>query len=50
MIDFLRDFLRFAIGRKKLWLIPLAFLIALFGLLFSLSHNPNVAPFVYTLF
>jgi len=41
------DFLRV---RKKLWLLPIIFMMALFGGLIVLTQGSAVAPFIYTLF
>ena len=36
--------------RKKLWLLPILIVLALFGALIVLSQGSAVAPFIYTLF
>ena len=46
----LRDFLRFAAVRKKLWLFPVIVVLLLLGLLIVLTQVVAVSPFVYTLF
>ncbi len=43
LIDFLRQ-------RKKYWLIPIVFVLFIFGGLIVLSSGSAVAPFIYTLF
>lgn len=40
----------FARARKKLWLIPLLFVLGGLGLLLFLVEGTAVSPFVYTLF
>ena len=40
-------FLRF---RKKLWLLPMLLVMALFGVLLIIAQTSAVAPFIYTLF
>jgi hypothetical protein len=41
---------RFARVRKKYWLLPMTFVMALFGALLVLTQGSAIAPFVYTLF
>ena len=36
--------------RKKFWLIPVIFMMAVFGGLVVLSNGSVIAPFIYTLF
>ena len=50
MVDFLKEFWEFLMERKKYWLFPLIFIIALFGILIVLSQGSAVAPFIYTIF
>tara|TARA_B100001540_G_C15528557_1_gene515793 strand:+ start:247 stop:399 length:153 start_codon:yes stop_codon:yes gene_type:complete len=50
MVDFLKEFLEFLKERKKYWLFPLIFILALFGILIVLSQGSAVAPFIYTIF
>ena len=50
MIDFLRDFFAYLKERKKWWLIPVIFILLLFGALIVLSSGSAIAPFIYTLF
>lgn len=47
---FFKEFVRFAIHRKKFWLIPLLLGMALIGGLLFYSQGTVVAPFIYTLF
>ena len=35
---------------KKYWLVPIAIVFVLFGLLIVFSQSSAVAPFIYTLF
>ena len=37
-------------ARKKLWLVPLLLVLALFGGLIVLTQGSAIAPFIYTLF
>jgi hypothetical protein len=36
--------------RKKYWLLPIVFMMALFGGLIVLTQGSAVAPFIYTVF
>ena len=47
-VGLLRDLVAFARQEKKYWIIPLAFLLLLVGLLIVVSYTAS--PFVYTLF
>ena len=49
-MDFLREFVRFIVARKKYWLIPTIITILLFGGLIVLTQGTAVAPFIYTIF
>lgn len=35
---------------KKWWLIPMAIILVLFGLLLAFATSTGLAPFIYTLF
>lgn len=35
---------------RKYWLVPIAIVLALFGLLMVFAQSSVVAPFIYTLF
>ena len=50
MIDFFKEFLEFLLVRKKYWLFPILFILALFGFLIVLSQGSVIAPFIYTIF
>jgi hypothetical protein len=50
MISFLREFWEFLKVRKKYWLLPILFVLVLFGALIILSQGSAVAPFIYTIF
>tara|TARA_B100001964_G_scaffold8170_1_gene8790 strand:+ start:27 stop:179 length:153 start_codon:yes stop_codon:yes gene_type:complete len=50
MISFLKEFLEFLKVRKKYWLLPILFVLVLFGVLIILSQGSAVAPFIYTIF
>ena len=50
-MEFLRDFWRFLMARKKYWLIPVILVVILLGLLLVLAENPATGGgFVYTFF
>lgn len=48
--SFVAEFWMFLRERRKLWLIPLMIMVALFGGLLIASQGSVVAPFIYTLF
>tara|TARA_Y100000816_G_C25728263_1_gene383649 strand:+ start:332 stop:484 length:153 start_codon:yes stop_codon:yes gene_type:complete len=50
MLSFFKEFFLFLRERKKYWLIPIIFVLALFGALIVLSQGSVVAPFIYTIF
>jgi Family of unknown function (DUF5989) len=50
MIEFLAELWRFMRVRKKFWLLPILFMMVVFGGLVVLSKGSAVAPFIYTLF
>jgi hypothetical protein len=49
-MSFLAEMLRFLRVRKKYWLLPILFVMVLFGGLVVLTQGSAVAPFIYTLF
>ena len=50
MISFLREFWEFLKIRKKYWLLPILFVLIIFGGLIVLTQGTAVAPFIYTIF
>ena len=48
MDSFIVEFWLFLRDHKKLWLVPMLIIIALFGVV--LTQVPAVAPFIYALF
>lgn len=44
------DLWRFAMARKKFWLIPLMLLAVLYGALIVFTQSSMLAPFIYTIF
>ncbi|MBY0451985.1 MAG: hypothetical protein K2P92_03045 [Bdellovibrionaceae bacterium] len=49
-MDFLKEFGRFLMNRKKYWLLPVLAAMLLIGFLITFSQGTAVAPFIYTLF
>lgn len=49
-MDTIQELWVFLRARKKLWLLPLLAVLALFGALVAVSSGSVVAPFVYTFF
>jgi len=49
-MSFIKELWSFMRVRKKFWLLPIMFMMALFGALIVLSQGSAVAPFIYTLF
>ena len=50
MIELFKEFWDFIKVRKKYWLLPIFFILVLFGALFALSQGTAVSPFIYTIF
>lgn len=50
MLDLVRDLWDFMRVRKKFWLLPVIFVLAVSGALIVLAHGSAVGPFIYTLF
>jgi hypothetical protein len=50
MLGFLREFWAFLRVRKKVWLLPVFLVMALFGGLMLFTQSSAVAPFIYTIF
>jgi Family of unknown function (DUF5989) len=50
MVEFITELWMFMRARRKFWLIPVLFMMALFGALIVLAKGSAVAPFIYTLF
>tara|TARA_B100000767_G_C19528761_1_gene435657 strand:- start:440 stop:589 length:150 start_codon:yes stop_codon:yes gene_type:complete len=49
-MDFIKEFWEFLKVRKKYWLLPILFVLVLFGGLIILSQGSAIAPFIYTIF
>jgi hypothetical protein len=46
----LKEFWQFLMAEKKYWLLPIAIVFMLFGLLIVFTQSSALAPFIYTLF
>jgi hypothetical protein len=49
-MSFLKEFWEFLKVRKKYWLLPIIFILLIFGGLIVLTQGSAVAPFIYTIF
>jgi hypothetical protein len=49
-MSFLKEFWMFLKVRKKYWLAPILFTLALFGFLIVLSQGSALGPLIYTIF
>ena len=49
-MSFLFELWTFMKVRKKFWLLPIIFMMVIFGGLVVLSQGSAVAPFIYTIF
>lgn len=49
-MSFVVEFWRFMRVRKKYWLLPIMFMMLIFGGLLVLTQGSAIAPFIYTLF
>lgn len=49
-MSFIAELWEFVRARKKYWLVPILFMMVIFGGLIVLTQGSAVAPFVYTLF
>ena len=50
MVEFVRELWWFIRARKKYCLLPIVFMLIVFGGLLILAKGSVVAPFIYTLF
>ena len=49
-MELIKEIWEFLRLRKKLWLMPIIFVLLIFGGLIILSQGSVIAPFIYTLF
>jgi hypothetical protein len=47
---FLIELWKYMAARKKFWLLPLLFMLLVFGGLIVLAKGSALAPFIYTIF
>lgn len=50
MLSLLRELFAYMRARKKWWLLPVIFVLLVFGGLLILAQGSAVAPFIYTVF
>jgi hypothetical protein len=44
------DLLTFFWSNKRWWMLPMIFVLLVFGILLALAQSSAIAPFIYTLF
>jgi len=49
-VSILSELWAFLRVRKKFWLLPLVFIMAVFGIQLVVAQSSAIAPFIYTLF
>jgi len=49
-MSFILEIFKFLLIRKKLWLLPIIFVMGIMGILLVLTEGSVVAPFIYTIF
>jgi len=49
-MSFLKEFIEYLSVSKKWWLLPIIFMLLLFGGIIVFSQGTAVAPFIYTIF
>ncbi len=49
-MSFLMELWSFMRVRKKFWMLPILFMLVIFGGLVVLTQGSAVAPFIYTIF
>jgi hypothetical protein len=49
-MDFFRELLVFLKTRKKLWLLPIIFILLLLSVLIVFVQGSAIAPFIYAVF
>ena len=50
MREFFREFFEFVRERRKLWIVPILFILLLLSGLITLTAGSALAPFIYSLF
>jgi len=46
----MKEIIKFLLGRKKFWLVPMVIVLLLLGLIIVVGGSSAIAPFIYTLF
>ena len=49
-MNFLKEFIRFLLVRKKFWLLPIMIALLLVGVFVVVTEGTAVAPFIYAIF
>ena len=49
-MDFIKEFFKFLIIRRKYWLIPILIFLLMFGGFLVVTQGTAIAPFIYTIF
>ena len=49
-ITVVRELCQFLMAEKKYWLLPVALMFVLLGMLIAVAQTSVIAPFIYTLF
>ena len=49
-MEFIKEFFKFLIVRRKYWLIPILIFLLMFGGFLVVTQGTAVAPFIYTIF
>jgi len=50
MISFVKELIEFFVHRKKIWLLPIVFVMLVVGALLFFTQGTVFAPFIYALF
>ncbi len=50
MLDVMKQYFRFTVKKRKVWLLPLSVALILMGALLIFMESSVIAPFIYTLF
>ncbi|HSP17015.1 MAG TPA: DUF5989 family protein [Thermoanaerobaculia bacterium] len=50
MFDLAKEFYQYIRERKKLWMLPLVFILLLLSGIITLTAGSALAPFIYSLF
>ena len=49
-MNFLKEFIRFLLVRKKFWLVPIMIALLVVSILVVVTEGTAVAPFIYAIF